>query len=324
MVALATAKDAELFGSAASAAKTRAILAQLVRFQNADGSFPHWCFGSRDIHYTGWMAHELIHLERMTGDPVIAPMLARMGAFMALRIGPDGASVYEEPCTDYPGCVNAYYSRATGCDYDYDTRGWTVEPGYQLLLFDHVKSPEFAPVFRFMRSLERRGTFPDLYAYWPPPSDPEYPWTIADTSVANMSIIFWSLATALRDRHDVVDARLAWGDDPEDPVPPVVDPRPVEPAPPAPPRPVLEAPPLVIGQHELRFTLPASADVRLRVLDLNGRLVREIRAGEMPAGTHVLRWDQHDAGGQRVASGMYFATLEAGTERWRLRWVVYR
>ena len=129
---------------------------------------------------------------------------------------------------------------------------------------------------------------------------------------------------ALRDRHDVVDARLAWGDDPEDAVPPLVDPRPVEPAPPAPPRPVLQAPPLVVGQHELRFTLPASADVRLRVLDLNGRLVREIRAGEMPAGMHVLRWDQHDTGGQRVASGMYFATLEAGAERWRLRWVVYR
>ena len=325
MVALATAKDAELFGTVASDAKTRAILAQLARFQNADGSFPHWCFGSRDIHYTGWMAHELIHLERMTGDAAIAPMLARMGAFMESRIGADGASVYEEPCSDYPGCIAAYYSRATGCGYDYDTRGWTVEPGYQLLLFDHLRSPKFAPVFRFMRSLERRGTFPDLYGYWPPASDPEYPWTIADTSVANMSIIFWSLATALRDRHDVADARLAWGDEPQDPVPPVVvDPRPVEPPRPAPPRPVLESPPRVVGQQELRFTLEAPADVRLRVLDLNGRQVRDIAAGERPAGTHVLRWDQRDADGRRVASGVYFAILEAGAREWRLRWVVYR
>jgi hypothetical protein len=324
MVAMATAKDAELFGSAASDAKTRAILAQLASFENSDGSFPHWCVGSRDIHYTGWMAHELIHLERMTGEPSIAPMLARMGAFMESRIGPTGASVYEEPCPDVPGCVSAYYSRATGCYYDYDTRGWTVEPGYQLLLFDHLHSAKFARVFRFMRSLERDGTFPDLYAYWPPPSDPEYPWTIADTSVANMSIIFWSLATALRDRHDVIDARLAWGDTPEDPTPAVVDPRPVEPAPPAPPRPVLEGGPLVVGQQELRFTLPSPSDVRLRVLDPGGRLVREIRAGWMSAGTHVLRWDQHDAGGRRVASGVYFAALEAGAERWQLRWIVYR
>jgi hypothetical protein len=325
MVAMATAKDAQLFGSAASDAKTRAILAQLARFQNPDGSFPHWCFGSRDIHYTGWMAHELIHLERMTGEPSIAPMLAHMGAFMESRIGPSGASVYEEPCGDYPGCVTAYYSRATGCDYDYDTRGWTVEPGYQLLLFDHLHSPKFAPVFRFMRSLERDGTFPDLYAYWPPPSDPEYPWTIADTSVANMSIIFWSLSTALRDRHDVTDARLAWGDEPEEPASPaVVDPRPVEPVPRTPPRPVLETAPLVVGQEELRFTLPSPAEVRLRVVDLSGRLVREIRAGEMSAGTHAVRWDQDDADGRRVSSGVYFATLDAGADRWHLRWVVVR
>ena len=320
MVALATARDAELFGAGASDAKTRAILAQLERFQNPDGSFPHWCYGSSDIHYTGWMAHELIHLERMTGDPVIAPMLARMGAFMESRIGPDGASVYEEPCSDYPGCIRAYYSRATGCGFDYDTRGWTVEPGYQLLLFDHLRSAKYAPVFHFMRSLERRGTFPDLYAYWPPPDDPEYPWTIADTSVANMSIIFWSLATALRDRHELAEARLAWGDAPEDAVPPVVvDPRPADP-----PRPAPESPPLVVGQHDLRFTLAAPADVRLRVLDLNGRQVCDIAAGERSAGTQVLRWDQRDADGRRVASGMYFAILKAGAREWRLRWLVYR
>ena len=176
MVALATARDAELFGSIPSADKTKAILAQLGPYQNADGSFPHWCVGSRDIHYTGWMAHELVHLERMTGDTLIAPMLARMGAFMETRIGPAGASVYEEPCSDYPGCVNAYYSRATGCGYDYDTRGWTVEPGYQLLLFDHLHSAMFAPVFKFMHSLERDGTFPDLYGYWPPPCATDTTW----------------------------------------------------------------------------------------------------------------------------------------------------
>jgi hypothetical protein len=325
MVALATAKDAALFGSGDSDAKTRAILAQLARFQNPDGSFPHWCVGSRDIHYTGWMAHELIHLERMTGDPAIAPMLARMGAFMESRIGPGGASVYEEACPDYPGCVQAYYSRATGCGYDYDTRGWTVEPGYQLLLFDHLHSEKFAPVFNFMRTLERRGTFPDLYGYWPPPDDPEYPWTIADTSVANMSIIFWSLATAIRDRHDVADARLAWGDDPLEPAPPVVVvPHPVDPAPPPPQRPVLETPPLLVGQQELRFTLEAPAAVRLRVLDLHGRRVRDIDAGVMAAGTHALRWDQRDERGGRVASGVFFATLTAGGQAWHLRWVVYR
>jgi hypothetical protein len=244
---------------------------------------------------------------------------------MEARIGPDGASVYADSCRDFPGCVQAYYSRATGCDYDYDTRGWTVEPGYQLLLFDHLRSPRFTPVFRFMRSLERDGTFPDLYAYWPPPEDPEYPWTVADTSVANMSIIFWSLATALNDRHDVADAALAWGDEPEAPAPPVVvAPRPVEHLPPPPPRPALELAPLASGEHEIRFTLDAVADVRLEVLDVNGRRVRDVREASLSAGSHVLRWDQRDDDGRRVASGVYFATLAAGAAQWQLRWVVYR
>jgi hypothetical protein len=328
MVALATAKDAALFGSAGSDAKSRAILAQLARFQNPDGSFPHWCFGSRDIHYTGWMAHELIHLERMTGDARIPPLLARMGVFMEGRIGPDGRSIYEQPCDAYPGCTEAYYSRATGCGYDYDTRGWTVEPGYQTLLFDHLHSPQLRPVFRFLRSLEKGGTFPDLYGYWPPTDDPEYPWTIADTSVANMSIIFWSLATALRDRNDVLDATLAWGDDPAappaPPPPPSVDPRPADPSPPPPPHPVVDSPPIGPGEHEIRFTLEQPADVRLRVIDIGGRLVREITAGAMPAGTHVLVWDERDGAGGRAPSGVYFADLRTSGDEWRMRWIVCR
>ncbi len=327
MVALATARDAELFGTGASATKTSDILAQLPPFQNADGSFPHWCYGSRDIHYTGWMAHELIHLERMTADPLIAPMLARMSAFMEGRIGADGASRYEAPCEGSTGCVQYYYSRATGCGYDYDTRGWTVEPGYQVLLFDHQRSPAFTHVFRFLSSLEKRGTFPDLYAYWPPSDDPEYPWTIADTSVANMSIIFWSLATALRDRDAHDDARLAWSDDEEAaPPPPVeVDPRPLGRPPRAmPPKPLRVSTPHVVGAYDLRFSLRGEAHVTLRVLDVHGRRVRDIDAGQRQAGEQVVRWDQLDEQGARVPNGMYFAALAAGAERWNVRWLVWR
>jgi len=328
MVAMATARDAELFGSVASSEKTRAILAQLGPYQNADGSFPHWCFGSEDIHYTGWMAHELIHIHRMTRVATIPPMLARMSAFMETRIGATGASRYEEPCEGVPGCFRYYWSRASGCGIDYDTRGWTVEPGYQVLLFDHQRSRMRAPVLGFLLLLERGGTFPDLYGYWPPPEDPEYPWTTADTSVANMSIIFWSLATALRDRNDVAEAQLVWGDapPPAPPGPPLpVEPRPVDPAPASgPPRPALEAAAPVVGQHQLRFTLEAPGRVTLRVLDLQGRLVREVDAGEMGPGSHVVRWDQRDANGNRAASGVYLASLRAGPRLWTLRWVVYR
>jgi len=325
MVALATARDAELFGTAGADTKTREILAQLGPYENADGSFPHWCYGSEDIHYTGWMGHELIHLERMTGDPAIPPMLARMNAFMEARIGGSGASVYESPCPGDPASACRYWSRATGCGFDYDTRGWTVEPGYQVLLFDHQRSPKLAGVLAFLLSLEHRGTFPDLYGYWPPPEDPEYPWTIADTSIANMSIIFWSLATALRDRRDVAEARLVWGEPATPPAPPgPVEPVPVDPEPPSGrDRPGLE-PPLIVGQHEIRFTLEEPARVTLDVLDLQGRLVRALDAGEMGAGTRAVRWDQRDANGSLVRSGVYLASLQAGARRWTLRWIVFR
>ena len=80
------------------------------------------------------------------------------------RGGPVGKSRFVEPCPGVPGCVQYYYSRATGCSYDYDTRGWTVEPGYQALLLDHFRSRQYRPVMRFLLSLENRGTFS-----WPHP-----------------------------------------------------------------------------------------------------------------------------------------------------------
>ncbi len=200
MVAMATAEYARLGGGEAYARKARDILTQLIPNQNEDGSFPHWCDGSRDIHYTGWMAMELIHLQRVLGDTRIEPMLERMSAFLERRIGADGRARYEERCPDARGGWCYYFSRKSGCAFDYDTRGWTVEPAYCVLLFDREGSPRYSPTLRFLLSLERGGTFSDLYGYRPPPTDPEYPWTTADTSVVNTSIIFWALTTALAER----------------------------------------------------------------------------------------------------------------------------
>ena len=301
MVAMATAKDALMNGRRESADKTHAILAQLVSYQNEDGSFPHWCFGSEDIHYTGWMAHELVHLERLTADTLIAPMLARMGSFMEARVGGDGRSRYEESCSESPGCVRAYYSRATGCFYDYDTRGWTVEPGYQLLLFDRVQSPAYARVMTFLRSLERGGTFPDLYAYWPPPSDPEYPWTVADTSVANMSILFWSLAT------------IAAGQ-PITPPPPEAEPgrsfnRMLQ-------RPLRFAVggmghAASAGSGAIEFAIPPGADAAstLDIHDVAGRIVRRIALSPADAGGRTVWWDGRDEAGTDVRAGVYFVRV---------------
>jgi hypothetical protein len=209
MAAMAFAKDWKLNRNAESANLVQYILSNLPSYQNANGSFPHWCVGSTDIHYTDWMTTELILIQRMQSDSRIEPMLRAMLGFIEGRIDARGVTVYEEPCEDGPGCWIYYDSVRSGCGIDYDTRAFTNELGYSALLFDHFRSPLYPVVMRFMRSLESGGTWADKWDYWPPPSDPYYVWTAADTSVVNTSLIFWSLATVLSGR-DRAAMRAAW------------------------------------------------------------------------------------------------------------------
>jgi hypothetical protein len=303
MLAMATAEYARLTGDAAAAQKTHDILAQLVAEQNADGSFPHWCAGSRDIHYTGWMAFELIHLRRAIDDPRIPGFLASMTAFLEERIAANGHSVYEETCPG-PGCVEYYYSRATGCWYDYDTRGWTVEPAYCALLFDVMGSPEYPAVMGFLDSLETGGTLADLYGWWPPPEDPEYPWTIADTSVVNMSIVFWALATQ-------VSERIARGVPVDLVLDDLIDLTGVPTGPP-PPRSLTVAPNPARGACAIGFALARPSPGALEIHDAAGRRVRVLASGALAAGPHAVRWDGRDDAGRAAPAGVYFARLRAG------------
>lgn len=309
MLAMATAQYALLTGNAVAEQKTRDILAQLVAEQNADGSFPHWCAGSRDIHYTGWMAFELIHLRRMIDDAHIAGFLASMTTFLEGRIAPNGRANYEEECPDYPGCVQYFYSRATGCGYDYDSRGWTVEPAYCVLLFDTMGSAKYQPVMAFLDSLEDGGTLPDLYDYFVPPSDPEYPWTIADTSVVNMSIIFWALATQVTERiHRGVPVDLVLDD--------LIDLTHVPPPPPPAalaPRPLRVEPNPARGACTLRFTLASAAEGSLEIYDAGGRRVRVIASGAFVRGANAPTWDGFDENGRAAPGGVFFARLRTAS-----------
>ncbi|MGH7492780.1 MAG: FlgD immunoglobulin-like domain containing protein [bacterium] len=60
----------------------------------------------------------------------------------------------------------------------------------------------------------------------------------------------------------------------------------------------------------INFSLPAAGNVRLRVYDLSGQLVRTLVSGEMPAGQHSVRWHGDDAFNRFVAAGMYFYKIE--------------
>ena len=302
MVAMATAEYAALTGDPTAGAKTHDILVQLAPYQNADGSFPHWCFGSRDIHYTGWMGMELLHVRRLQDAAMIDLYLQPMTMFLERRIGPGGRSVYEEPCGGYAGCMEYFYSRMTGCAYDLDSRGWTVEPAYEALLFDHAGSGQYAPVMAFLDSLEDGGTIPDLFGYWPPPDDPEYPWTIADTSVVCMSINLWVLATIASDRA----ARGVPVDLVLDDVVGTVD---------APPRPAPAASPAMTASPNpfasrcvLRLARALPAGGTLAIVDLRGRVVRRLA----PRGLDAA-WDGRDERGRACAPGVYFARGPGGS-----------
>jgi hypothetical protein len=66
---------------------------------------------------------------------------------------------------------------------------------------------------------------------------------------------------------------------------------------------------------KLFYVLPqgVSYGVRLSIYDVNGRLVRKLVDGPQTAGAHTELWNGTDDAGRGVASGRYFARIEAGS-----------
>jgi hypothetical protein len=65
------------------------------------------------------------------------------------------------------------------------------------------------------------------------------------------------------------------------------------------------------GSCTMRLALPREARVALAVFDQQGRRVRTLLAGTLPAGEHPVTWDGRDDRGRGVASGIYFVRGEA-------------
>ena len=63
---------------------------------------------------------------------------------------------------------------------------------------------------------------------------------------------------------------------------------------------------------DISFETGAAGQVRLRVHDAAGRLIRTLVDEHRAAGVHVVTWDGRDAVGQPVAAGVYFYRFEAG------------
>ena len=61
----------------------------------------------------------------------------------------------------------------------------------------------------------------------------------------------------------------------------------------------------------IRFALPRSGEVKLRIYDVSGRLVRTLASGPMAAGLHQRVWDGRTDAGDRAVPGVYFSRLDA-------------
>ena len=75
------------------------------------------------------------------------------------------------------------------------------------------------------------------------------------------------------------------------------------------------APNPVHAQTTLSFTLMREESGALTVHDSAGRLVRRLLHGAIAAGPHSVRWDGRDENGAKVAPGVYFTNLVAGSSR---------
>jgi hypothetical protein len=70
------------------------------------------------------------------------------------------------------------------------------------------------------------------------------------------------------------------------------------------------APNPFVSFTRMSFALPHPGRVTLKLYDVAGRLVRTLEDGELPAGTHAVRWDRRSDAGTAVRSGVYFARLQ--------------
>lgn len=63
----------------------------------------------------------------------------------------------------------------------------------------------------------------------------------------------------------------------------------------------------------LRYELPNPSDVRLTIYDVHGRAVKTLVETRQQGGRYTVSWDGRNSAGTRVASGVYFYRLTAGS-----------
>lgn len=67
------------------------------------------------------------------------------------------------------------------------------------------------------------------------------------------------------------------------------------------------------GATSVAFAIPGETHARLGVFDVQGRRVRELESRVIDPGRYTATWDGDDDAGRRVAPGVYFVVLRAGS-----------
>ncbi len=68
------------------------------------------------------------------------------------------------------------------------------------------------------------------------------------------------------------------------------------------------------GTTIINYTIPNKSKLKIFIYDITGRIIRS-DISEKTAGNHAFVWDGRDENMTRVASGVYFYTIKAGTEK---------
>ena len=78
------------------------------------------------------------------------------------------------------------------------------------------------------------------------------------------------------------------------------------------------------GSTTIGFSLPRESNVRLRVYDVAGRLVRTLVDGRVGSGEGIKIWDGRHEGGGQAAGGVYFYRLETDAQTLTRKMILVR
>src|SRR6185312_13543298 len=73
------------------------------------------------------------------------------------------------------------------------------------------------------------------------------------------------------------------------------------------------------GLASVSIYLQEEADVQIKIYDMNGRIVKELPAGHMDNGEHIVSFD-----GSGLQSGIYFCNVTAGGKQETTRIAIIR